>query len=268
MQNINSVYFVGPAVVLLACSILLLYWHRNRRLTMNALVYSLLAYGSAIAGKYIIQFFTLAGYTLTVNGSKIALGIYYGLQTAILEVGIALLVATLALRRGKLTEKDAEGYGLGLAFWENGVLLGIISLLNYIAYYIILSSATPQAETVYNVLISREPVLFYPLSKALPFVAYFVIERISSILLHFIWGLLAILAVVHKKNLIYPILFISGFIVDFLVPVSGSIGLQLTELLTFIVSASALGLGLLMAKSHQHEQYLKQQDGVSDGLSR
>ncbi|MEM0117285.1 MAG: hypothetical protein QXV32_02455 [Conexivisphaerales archaeon] len=248
MQNINLVYAVGPGAILIVSLFLLVYWRRKRTLTLNSLAYSLLAYGSAIALKAIIQFLTLNSFTHIVNGSKIALGVYYGLQTAILEVGIAILVAMFAVKQGRLGERDSEGYGLGLSFWENGVLLGIFPLIDYFAYYAILSSNTSQAQTLFNILSTTQPVLFYPIGKALPLIGYYILERTSSILVHFTWGLLALLGVVFKRKSFFALIFLSGFLEDFLVAVSGILGLQVTEALVFVIACLTFAAGLLLVQ--------------------
>jgi hypothetical protein len=248
MQNINLIYASGPAVITALCLFLLFFWHYRRRLTRNALLYSLMAYASAIAIKYIFQLISFNAYNSLVDHSPAALGFYYGIQTALLEGGIAVLVAGYAMGKGKLDIKDAEGYGLGLAFWENGLLLGVFSLLNYIAYYAILSSNLQQAQTIYDMLIAKQPELFYSSAKAIPIVAYSVLERISSIMVHFSWGLLAIFAVTYGKKRFIPLLFISGFLMDFLVPFSNILGLQVEELLGFCISSLSLLSAFLIIK--------------------
>ena len=67
------------------------------------LVYSLVAYAIAIALKEVMQNLPI---NLTLNNPE--LGVYYGLQTVIFEVGLAYLIAWYALKQGKLERKDAE----------------------------------------------------------------------------------------------------------------------------------------------------------------
>jgi hypothetical protein len=52
----------------------------------------------------------------------------------VFEVCLAYLVAWYVVSHGMLERKDAEAYGAGLAFWENAVLLGILSLISLVAY--------------------------------------------------------------------------------------------------------------------------------------
>jgi hypothetical protein len=248
MQNIDLIYAAGPAIITAVCLFLLVFWRSKRRLSRNALLYSLIAYSSAIAIKYIVQLLSFNAYNSLAGHNTVALGFYYGIQTAFLEGGIAILVAKFATGNGRLNSDDAEGYGLGLAFWENGVLLGIISLLVYFAYYTILSSGLQQAQTVYQILIAKQPELFYPLSKAIPLVAYSVLERTSSIMAHFSWGLLAIFAVIYRKRLFVPLIFISGFMMDFLVPFSNILSFEVEELLAFCISSLSLLSAFLAIK--------------------
>ena len=157
---------------------------------------------------------------------------YYGLQTVFFEVGLAYVVAWYAFKHGAIQKKDAEGYGSGLAFWENAGLLGILSLINLIAYYGILSSNTSLAQTLYNQLQSSAPSLFSPASQALGSVAIGTLERISSIMLHFAWGYLCVMSVVYHKKRFFLIALPMGF-VDFLVPFAVASNLILFEGIVF-----------------------------------
>ena len=60
----------------------------------------------------------------TTGGSPLEVGAYFGLQTVFFEVGGAYLVARYLVSRGTLRADDAEGFGVSLALWENGMLLG------------------------------------------------------------------------------------------------------------------------------------------------
>ena len=53
---------------------------------------------------------------------SVGLGLYYGLQTVVFEIGGAFLVAWLMVSWDRMSAKDAEGYGISLAFWQNGLL--------------------------------------------------------------------------------------------------------------------------------------------------
>src|SRR5208283_3554811 len=91
------------------------------------------------------------------GSQSVWLGVYFGLQTVFFEVGLAYLVVWYVVSHGMLEKKDAEAYGAGLAFWENAVLLGILSLISLVAYYSILSSNTPLAQTLYGQLNKNAP---------------------------------------------------------------------------------------------------------------
>jgi uncharacterized membrane protein YhfC len=217
MPNIDILYVIQPVVVIVIASLLMLYWYRKRRFHATVFLYSLIAYGVAIALKYAVQIPTVDAVTSYFGERSVGLGVYYGLQTMLFEVGLAFLVAWFAVRRGALEKKDAEAYGSGLAFWENAVLLGVLSLINLITYYSILSSNTALAQTLYNQLNTNNPQLFAPASEALRLVALGVVERASSILIHFAWGYLCFMAAYYHRRRLLLIALPMGFI-DFLVP--------------------------------------------------
>jgi hypothetical protein len=233
MQNIDLLFILQPVIVIIICTVLLLYWRVKRRFHLMVLVYSLVAYAVAIALKYAVQIPTIQLVTGYFGAHSVGLGVYYGLQTVFFEVGLAYVVAWYAFKHGAIERKDAEGYGSGLAFWENAGLLGILSLINLVAYYSILSSNTQLAQTLYNQLQSSAPGLFSPASQALGSVAVGTLERISSIMLHFAWGYLCVMAVVYNKKRLFLIALPMGF-VDFLVPFTLTSNLMLFEGIVFV----------------------------------
>jgi hypothetical protein len=87
----------------------------------SVFLYSLIAYGAAIALKYAVQIPTVDAVTNYFGAHSVGLGVYYGLQTVFFEVGLAFLVAWFAVSRGALEKKDAEAYGSGLAFCPNWI---------------------------------------------------------------------------------------------------------------------------------------------------
>jgi hypothetical protein len=194
------------------------------------LVYSLVAYAVAIALKIVVQ-----SLPINIALSTVGLGVYYGLQTVIFEVGLAYLVVWYAVSHGKLERKDAEAYGAGLAFWENAVLLGVLSLISLVAYYSILSTNTSLAQTVYDQLNKNAPGYFKPAQQALGLVALGTLERVSSILSHSAWGYLCFAsAYIHKKRL-FLIALAMGFL-DFLVPFEQNLGLPIFEAIVFALA--------------------------------
>lgn len=137
-MEIDPIYFVSPLSVIAFSSGLVIYWHLKRKLTVWTFLYSLTAYAGAIALKYAVQIPTIEAFESAAGSNPFALGFYYGSQTALFEVGGAFLLALIAVSRGKFTADDAEGYGFGLAFWENAILFAIPLLIAYIAYYALL----------------------------------------------------------------------------------------------------------------------------------
>lgn len=243
MEDIDPAYILQPAAVVVICVALLLYFHRRQHYVGAVLAYSFIAYAVAIAAKYAIQIPTINAVLGYFGDHSVGLGVYYGLQTVFLEVGLAYVVVRYAARKGKLARKDAWGYGAGLAFWENAVLLGAIPLLNLVTYYVILGTNNPLAQTVYQQLITGAPSLFDPPSKALATVTLGTVERISSILLHLAWGYLCVMAAVYGRRRLFLIALPMGF-VDFLVPFSTTIGLVLFEAILFVIAVAAVLVGV------------------------
>jgi len=239
LQNIDPIFIIQPAVVIVVCVALLEYWRRRRHFHLIALGYALLAYAAAIGLKYLVQIPTIASVEGYFGTESVGLGLYYGLQTMLFEVGLAYLVASWAVKKGKLSGDDAEGYGASLAFWENAVLLGALTLINYVAYYAILSTDTSLSQTVYNLLIANAPGLFDPPSQAILSVLAGTVERISSVMVHFAWGYLCILAVVHRKRALFLVALPMG-LVDFLVPFAPVLGIATFEGVVFCISVASV----------------------------
>ena len=127
MQNIDPIFIIQPVIVIIICSVLLVYWYFKRRFHLMVLVYSLVAYAVAIALKEAVQIPTVTAATNYFGSQGAWLGVYFGLQTVFFEVGLAYVVAWYVFSHGMLERKDAEAYGAGLPFWENAALLGILS---------------------------------------------------------------------------------------------------------------------------------------------
>lgn len=248
MQNIDPLYFITPIAVIAFSYGLVIYWHFKRSFSKWALVYSLLAYAGAIAAKYIVQIPTIGAVEASFGSDPAVLGLYYGIQTALFEVGGAFLVAYYAVSRGHFKAKDAEGFGLGLAFWENGVLIALPLILNYIVYYAILSSpGSTAASALYPILLKDDPGLFFGPSGALPLIGYAILERITSLVAHFSWGYLAVLSALYRKKVFLAIALPIGFLVDFLTPFSKILGTGLFEVIIFLVALAGLIVTLLVS---------------------
>lgn len=222
-------------MVIIICSALMVYWYFKRHFHAGVWGYSAIAYFVAIALKYAVQLPTINIVTANFGAHSVQLGLYYGLQTVFFEVGLAYLVAWYAVSRSKLERKDAEAYGSGLAFWENAVYLGVLTLTSLVSIYAILSTNTSTAQTVYNQLKTNQPDLFAPASQALSSVAVGTVERISSVLFHFAWGYLCLLAAVYHKKRLFVIALPMG-LVDFLVPFTGPGNVALFETVVFALS--------------------------------
>ncbi|MDR0461038.1 MAG: YhfC family intramembrane metalloprotease [Nitrososphaerota archaeon] len=250
MQNINMLYFLSP-IVMIAFSIgLIAYWKIKKRFTIWALLLSLVAFAGAIALKYVVQYFTAQPFAEVVGGNLVALGLYFGLQTVFFEVGGAYLAAKIAFSYGKIRADDAEGYGLGLAFWENAVLIGGSTLLNFIVIYATLAGGGSVAQQLFDSLSVSSPELFSSTFTALQQVGFSVIERVSSLFLHFSWGLLCVFAVAFKKNR-FLLLALPMGLADFIVVYTGVLGILNFELLFFALSLLCIIVTLWFTKAER-----------------
>jgi len=260
MQNIDPIFILHPIIVITICSVLLISCYFKRRFHLTVLIYSLVAYAGAITLKYAVQIPTINLVINNFGAHSIALGLYYGFQTVIFEVVLAFLVAWYAFKHNKIERKDAEAYGLGLAFWENAAFLSILTLINLVAYWSILQTNTPLAQTVYDQLNKNATNLFAPTSQALSSVAIGTVERISSIIFHFAWGYLCIMAVAYNKKRLFLIALPMGF-VDFLVPFAGQTGIIVFEATIFALSVLSLAIALIatkqIRKSSENQKILK-----------
>ncbi len=240
-QNIDPVYFLQPVITVLFTVALVVYWHYRRSFTRGVLIYSALAYVGAMAAKVIVQVVTFGAFQARFSDNAAVLGTYFGAQTVLFEVGGAFLVAVWAVSRAKMNAKDAEGYGLGLAMWENAGYLGTLGLVSLITIYVVLASGSPVTQEFYSSLISTRPDLFYPPSQALPLIGYALMERVTSLLFHFSWGWLCLLAAyMHKR--FYFLLALPMGLVDFLVPFAASLTIPVFEMLIFVLGLCALAL--------------------------
>lgn len=247
MQNIDPVLFLEP-VIFIALSVgTILYWRKRRRFPAILLLYTFIAYAGAIAVKVVFQSFTVTGFVAEFGSSSWETGLYYGLQTSFLEVGFAYLVARYAVSKKQVFVADAEGYGIGLAFWENGVLLGALSLVNLVATYAIIADGL-LPESLYQTIVSSQPALFdTPQQLAFP-IALATLERVSSLLAHLAWGYLCVLAAFFKRPKYFYIALPMGM-VDFLVPFAPDVPTWVFEVVLFVISVGLLSIALLAGRS-------------------
>jgi hypothetical protein len=268
MQNIDPLYFISPIAILALSFGLVVYWSQKRSFSKWVLVYSLAAYAGAILLKEIVQIPTINAVQSASGNNPAVLGFYYGIQTASFEVGGAFLVASYAVSRGHLKARDAGGFGLGLAMWENGVLIGIPLLLNYIVEFSVLGTPNSSyAQTLYSDLTKGAPSLFYGPSGALPLIGYSILERISSLFAHFSWGLLAVLAAVYKKRIYIALVLPVGFLIDFLVPFSPGLGTGHFELIVFLIGTAGLVVSLFVANNARRDLEVKNSPAMPCGDS-
>ncbi|MBP1357158.1 MAG: hypothetical protein JZD40_01525 [Sulfolobus sp.] len=129
-------------------------------------------------------------------------GTYFGAQTAAFEVGLAFLFIYIYK---KVEIKDAMSYGVTLAFTENGIMVGIVSLISGVINMALLPYYPPLMRSL--VLSEANIPYIYDL--------YHTMDRISSFLLHTAWGSSAVLYYITKEKL-YLLVFIAGFLADFL----------------------------------------------------
>jgi hypothetical protein len=249
MQNIDPVYFLTPVVVIAFSFGAVAYWHGRRRLTVFALLFSLVAYFGAILAKAVVHSFTYRLPLFPATGaSPFEVGAYFGLQTVVFEVGGAYLVARYAVSRGMMRANDAEGYGISLALWENGVLLGGLLLVSYAIYYATLSAGSgAAAQQMLAALLESAPALFDPPSSALPLVGYAILERVSSLMVHFSWGYLCVLAAVLRKRT-FLILALPMGLVDFFAAFEGPLGTAAFEALIFVIAVMCVAVALASTK--------------------
>jgi len=235
MQNIDLIYALEPIIVIGFSVGALLYGRWKRRVTKYAVSFSLLAYGGAIAAKAAFQYVTAPSFLSISQGSLWLLGFYLGLQTVAFEVGGAFLVARFAVSRHRMRRRDGVGYGLGLAFWENAVLIGSTSLLSLLYYWITIAQGGVAAETLYALLSRSQPQLFAPPLEAWEAMSWGILERISSLLAHLSWGYLCLRsAVSHRKG--YLLLALPMGLIDVFVPFAGTMPVSLFEISLFMLA--------------------------------
>jgi YhfC intramembrane metalloprotease len=248
LHNIDPLFVIEPVIVIGFSVGTLLYWYRKHGFGRAVLVFSLLAYGGAIGLKVLFQYLTAPAFFAAAQGSVWWLGLYLGLQTVVFEVAGAFLVVRFAISRGKMKRRDAIAYGLGIAFWENGVLLGVIALLSTVSYFMVLSQGGQAAENMYGLLSTTQPQLFYPPQSALPLIGWGLLERVSSSMAHLSWGYLCVRsASQHKKE--YLFLALPMGLIDFLVPFLQILTLPLFEIIVFMLAAICVFVSVYATRS-------------------
>ena len=236
MQNVDPAFMVEPIVVIAFSVGTVLYWRWKRGFTRYVLGFSMLAYGGAIAAKVAFQYGTVPSFLSISQGSLWLLGLYFGLQTVFFEVGGAFMVARFAVSRRMMKKSDGVAYGLGLAFWENGILIGATSLLTILFYTITIAQGGTAADSLYSILSKSQPELFLPPLEALQTVGWGVLERISSLMAHLSWGYLCLKSAVTRRKS-YFLLALPMGLVDFLVPFARIMTVSIFEIVVFMLGA-------------------------------
>ncbi len=253
MENINPIFILIGLVPLTFSIVLILYWRRKRTLKWIVLLYSLIAYAVAIAAKTLIQSVTYSSMRSAFGYPSVGIGLYFGLQTVFLEVGLAYLVARYAVKKGHLGEEDAESYGISLSFWENGILIGLLTTINMVSYYLILGYGSSSLSTyLYNELMKSSPGLFKTGSAAAYNVFLSNLERTSSALAHIAWGMLTMFAVVYNRKR-YLFAALPMGMIDALVPYASTMGITNFELTIFVLSVLFIIYALHVERSRHNK---------------
>ncbi len=244
LGNINPLFFLSPAVPVIFSFALVFYWKAKRSLRWVVLLYALVAYASAIALKEVIQVASAAWVVNNFGSVSIEYALYLGLQTVFLEVGIAYAVARYAYGKNALYASDAESYGISLSFWENGILLGMLSLVSLLSDYFIIATFPSLGGAVRYALISGQPGLFEPTSgSTLINIGLSVLERLSSLMAHFAWGVLTVIAAARRKPGYFLVALPMGLL-DALVPYASTLGIYTFELAIFILGLIFLAIAI------------------------
>jgi hypothetical protein len=244
MQNIDPVLFLEPVFAVVMSVAAVLYWRRRQGFRAALLVVSLVAYVGAFMAKVAIQAATLSAVKNVFGSVSVGLGLYYGLQTVFLEVGLAYVLASLAAKRMSLKPSDGVPYGISLAFWENGVLLGALQILNFGVTYVLIASGSSTGQFLYSTISKAQPEYFLAPSALVWSELLGTLERLSSMLIHVAWGVLCVLAAVTRRRRFLAYALPMG-LVDALVPFA-SLDVDLFEAVVFLLS---LGFVLIAWRS-------------------
>jgi hypothetical protein len=256
VQNVDPVIFIGPLAYVAFSAFLVAYWHYRRRLTAVILFLSALAYFLAIGLKVAFQALTYGWVLDSFGATSVPTGLYFGLQTTFFEVGLAYLVSRFAASRGEIGARDGEGYGVSLAFWENGVLLGALPLFSLAITYLLIADGL-LSQSLYQSVVNSEPSAFLPPLQQLVPTAFGILERFSSFLLHFSWGYLCVLAAyLHKRR--YLALALPMGMVDALLPFAGDVPLWVFETALFLIALVAFAITWRVTEDDRRRGYSKE----------
>ena len=260
VQNIDPVLFLQPILSVALSFGCLVYWWRTRRFRAVVLGLSAVAYWAAIAVKAVVSYASVGPVTSLYGSPSIQLALLLGMQTVVFEVGFAFALAAYGTRRWRLKVTDAVPVGIGLALWENGVLLGVFSLLNLAVIYLLLGSGSGLAGTIYNQLLASAPAYFETPAALLPSVLLGSLERLSSMLAHVAWGVLCVLAATTGKPRYLAFALPMGLL-DSLVPFAPG-HIVLFEFVVFALSLLFLAVATLSLSAER-----KRPQGLEDRLA-
>jgi len=247
MENIDPLLILQPIIFIVMSVVAILYWRKRRGFRRILLLLSLVAYAVAIGAKVAIQAVTYTAVSDYFGTMSVGVGLYFGLQTVFLEVGLAYLVASFAQKRVNMNASDGVAYGISLGFWENAVLLGALSLVNLIADYALIASGSSLGQLVYNALLNANPAYFSPPSVILPYVLIGTLERLSSLLVHVAFGTLCVLAVLTRRRRFLAYAMPMG-LVDAFVPFA-SLNLYVFEGGLFLLSLGFIAVAWVSMRS-------------------
>lgn len=242
MENIDPVFMLQPALAFVGCLCLVFYWNERRTLRPLVLGLSAVSYFATVLPKNLIIAPTLGPLDSAFGKASLEVGLYLGTMTAVFEVGGAYYVARVLAKRGMIGLDDAAGYGIGLGFWENGIYLGLLSLVNLAAIYDTIALGALPA-SAYATLTTADPSLFSGPLAALALVAYGSLERVSSLLVHVAWGYLCVIAACTGRKRYFLLAFPMGY-VDALVPFAGEMPIYEFEGAVFLLSVLSLAVAL------------------------
>lgn len=260
-MEIDPLFFLQPLLSLGITGAVGVYWWRKHGFRGMVLLLSFGAYWLAIALKALLQVVTAAPAAQALGSTSVAFGLYLGIQTVIFEVGLAYAFAVYGARKLGLATKDGVPFGLGLAFWENGVYLGLFYFVQLLVIYAALIGSTSSASPFYSQLLSRSPALFYGPVQALPLVVYSAMERVSSLMAHAAWGILTVCAAVTGRKTFLAVALPMGLL-DVLAPLQ--IPLALFEPIVFVISLALLLIAVLLTRSLSRPETVQPSSARSD----
>lgn len=238
MQNIDPILLIQPALSIAMSVIAIAYWRRRRGFRWALLLLALVAYAAAIMAKVAIQAVSYSAVVAYFGPVSVGLGLYFGLQTVFLEVGLAYVLARFAVRRTGLSTSDGVAYGISLAFWENAALIGAIPLLNLVVDYYLIASGSSLGQLVYTTLLNASPAYFQPPSALIGLVLLGTLERVTSMFVHVAFGTLCVLAILtHRRRFLLYALPMG--LVDALVPFA-NLNIDVFEAGIFLLSLGFL----------------------------